>query len=205
MTEANEQVLTGIVREQYILEWIFLAILWTVSVVCAYILISNILLLPLLGPPWTPSPEITWWQWLMIAFQHPYVWPAALATSIALILTISVTLYFAVWLPERVDSVLRLELSRIGPTTNLRLRRQYVTKINSKGLLITRLLAKTTGTGEYGMVVLRASFPNIPPEQLESVAQRNFLAWDKKSIATVSSIDELHFKITQLARAFAEL
>ncbi|MFX1491310.1 MAG: hypothetical protein ACFFBU_03560 [Promethearchaeota archaeon] len=205
MTEANEQVLTGIVREQYILEWIFLAILWTVSVVCAYILISNILLLPLLGPPWTPSPEITWWQWLMIAFQHPYVWPAALATSIALILTISVTLYFAVWLPERVDSVIRLELSRIGPTTNLRLRRQYVTKINSKGLLITRLLAKTTGTGEYGMVVLRASFPNIPPEQLESVAQRNFLAWNKKSIATVSSIDELHFKITQLARAFAEL
>lgn len=205
MTKKNELVLTGIVREQYLLEWIFLAILWTVSVICAYIFITNILLLPSLGPPWTPTPDQTWWEWLAIALLHPYVWPAALATIIALILTISITVYFTLWMPTRVDSTLRLELNRIGPTTKLRLRRQYITKINSKGLLITRLLAKTTASGEYGMVVLRATFPNIPAEQLEEVAKRNFLAWDKSSLATVSSVDELHFKITQLARAFAEL
>jgi hypothetical protein len=70
---------------------------------------------------------------------------------------------------------------------------------------MTKLLAKTTSSGEYGLVILRASFPKASPEELESVAQRNFLAWDKNSIATVSSVDELHFKITQLARAFAEL
>lgn len=193
------------VREQYIIEWVFLGILWTVSIICAYILITNLLLLPSLGPPWTPTPDQTWWQWLFLALQHPYVWPAALATTIALILTISVTTYFALWIPSRVDQTIQLELHRIGPTTKLRLRRQYVTKINSKGLLMTKLLAKTTSSGEYGLVILRASFPKASPEELESVAQRNFLAWDKNSIATVSSVDELHFKITQLARAFAEL
>lgn len=193
------------VREQYLMEWILLGILWTVSLICTYILITNLLLLPSLGPPWTPTPEQTWWQWLFIAFQHQYVWPAALATVIALILTISITIYFALWIPSRVDQVIQLELHRIGPTTKLRLHRQYVTKINSKGLLVTKLLAKTTSSGEYGLVVLRASFPKASAEELESVAQRNFLAWDKNSIATVSSVDELHFKITQLARAFAEL
>ncbi len=193
------------VREQYIIEWVFLGILWTVSIICAYILITNLLLLPSLGPPWTPTPDQTWWQWLFLALQHPYVWPAALATTIALILTISVTTYFALWIPSRVDQTIQLELHRIGTTTKLRLRRQYVTKINSKGLLVTKLLAKTTSSGEYGLVILRASFPKASPEGLESVAQRNFLAWDKNSIATVSSVDELHFKITQLARAFAEL
>ncbi len=205
MTETNEHLLTGMVREQYIIEWVFLGILWTVSIICAYILITDLLLLPSLGPPWTPTPYQTWWQWLILAFQHPYVWPAALATAIALVLTISVTIYFALWIPSRVDSTIQLELHRIGPTTKLRLRRQYVTKINSKGLLMTKLLAKTTGSGEYGLVMLRASFPKAPPEELEAVAQRNFLAWDKNSIAAVSSVDELHFKITQLARAFAEL
>jgi hypothetical protein len=187
------------------MEWVLLGILWTVSLICTYILITNLLLLPSLGPPWTPTPEQTWWQWLFIAFQHPYVWPAALATVIALILTISLTIYFALWIPSRVDRVIQLELHRIGPTTKLRLHRQYVTKIDSKGLLVTKLLAKTTSSGEYGLVVLRASFPKASAEELESVAQRNFLAWDKNSIATVSSVDELHFKITQLARAFAEL
>ncbi|MCW3980731.1 MAG: hypothetical protein NWF11_04585 [Candidatus Bathyarchaeota archaeon] len=205
MTETNEQLLTGMVREQYLMEWILLGILWTVSLICTYILITNLLLLPSLGPPWTPTPEQTWGQWLFIAFQHQYVWPAALATVIALILTISLTIYFALWIPSRVDQVIQLELHRIGPTTKLRLHRQYVTKINSKGLLVTKLLAKTTSSGEYGLVVLRASFPKASAEELESVAQRNFLAWDKNSIATVSSVDELHFKITQLARAFAEL
>ena len=205
LTETNEHLLTGMVREQYIIEWVFLGILWTVSIICAYILVANLLLLPSLGPPWTPSPDQTWWQWLFLALQHQYVWPAALATTIALILTISVTIYFAFWIPSRVDLTIQLELHRIGQTTKLRLHRQYVTKIDSKGLLVTRLLAKTTGSGEYGLVVLRASFPNASPEALESVAQRNFLAWDKSSIATVSSVDELHFKITQLARAFAEL
>ncbi len=205
MEKTNEQVLTSIVREQYIVEWLFLGVLWTVSVICAYIFIANIWLLPSLGPPWTPSPTQTWWQWLIIALQHPFVWPAALATLVALILTISVTIYFAIWMPSRVDSALRLELNRIGPTIKLRLRRQYVTKIDSKGLLITRLFAKTSETGEYGLVMLRAAFPNASPDTIESVAKRNFLAWDKKSIATVSSVDELHFKITQLARAFADL
>ena len=205
MTETNEHLLTGMVREQYIMEWVLLGILWTVSLICTYILITNLLFLPSLGPPWTPTPEQTWWQWLFIVFQHPYVWPAALATLMALILTISVTIYFALWIPSRVDQVIQLELHRIGPTTKLRLHRQYVTKIDSKGLLITKLLAKTTGSGEYGLVVLRASFPKASAEELESVAQRNFLASDQNSIATVSSVDELHFKITQLARAFAEL
>lgn len=205
LTQTNEQLLTGIVREQYIIEWIFLGVLWVVSSICAYILVTNLLLLPSLGPPWAPTPYQTWWQWLLLAFQHPYVWPAGLATTIALILTISVTIYFAIWIPERVDRTIQLELRRIGSTTKLRLHRQYATKINSKGLLITKLLAKTTSSGEYGLVVLRASFPKASPEELEAVAQRNFLAWDKNSIATVSSVDELHFKITQLARAFAEL
>ena len=205
MTETNEQLLTGMVREQYLMEWVLLGILWAVSLICTYILITNLLILPSLGPPWTPTPEQTWWQWLLLAFQHTYVWPAALATLIALILTISVTIYFALWIPSRVDRVIQLELHRIGPTTKLRLHRQYVTKINSKGFLVTKLLAKTTGSGEYGLVVLRASFPKASTEELESVAQRNFLAWDQNSIATVSSVDELHFKITQLARAFAEL
>ncbi|MFW9935431.1 MAG: hypothetical protein ACFFDU_08025 [Candidatus Thorarchaeota archaeon] len=205
MTEKNEQVLTNMVREQYILEWVLLGVLWTVSIICSYILVINLLLLPSLGPPWTPTPEQTWWQWLLLAFQHQYIWPAGLATIIALVLTISVTIYFAFWTPSRVDKTIQIELHRIGSTTKLRLHRQYVTKINSKGLLVTRLLAKTTSSGEYGLVVLRASFPNVSYDEIESVAQRNFLAWDKNSIATVSSVDELHFKITQLARAFAEL
>ncbi len=205
MTETNEQMLTGMVREQYILEWVFLGILWTVSIICAYILITNLLFLPSLGPPWTPTPDQAWWQWLLLALQHPYVWPAALAMAIALVLTIGVTIYFAVWIPSRVDQTILLELHRIGPTTKLRLHRHYVTKINSKGLLVTKLLARATGSGEYGLLVLRASFPKAAPNELESVAQRNFLAWDKNTIATVSSVDELHFKITQLARAFAEL
>jgi hypothetical protein len=172
---------------------------------CAYILITNLLWLPSLGPPWTPSPEIPWWQWLALAFTHPFIWPAALATIIALILAIVTTIYFAAWMPSPVDSTLRLELARIGPTIKLRLRRQYVTKIDTKGLLITRVLTRTTASGEYGLVVLRATFPQATSEQLESVAQRNFLAKDKMTIATVSSVDELHFKVTQLARAFAEL
>ena len=205
MTKTNEHLLTGMVREQYIIEWVFLGILWTVSIICAYVLVTNLLLLPSLGPPWTPTPDQTWWEWLTLAFQHPYVWPAVLATATALILTISVTIYFALWIPSRVDSTIQLELHRIGPTTKLRLRRQYVTKINSKGLLLTKLMAKTTDSDEYGLVILQASFPKASPEELEAVAQRNFLAWDKNSIATVSSVDELHFKITQLARAFAEL
>jgi hypothetical protein len=205
LTEKNEQVLTGMVREQYIMEWVLLGVLWTVSIICSYILVINLLLMPSLGPPWTPTSEQTWWQWLLLAFQHQYIWPAGLATTIALILTISVTIYFAFWIPSRVDKTIHIELHRIGPTTKLRLHRQYVTKINSKGLLVTRLLAKTTSSGEYGLVVLRASFPNVSYDEIESVAQRNFLAWDKNSIATVSSVDELHFKITQLARAFAEL
>jgi hypothetical protein len=201
----SEQVLSGMVREQYIIEWIFLGILWTVSIICAYILTTNLLFLPSLGPPWTPTPEQTWVQWLLLAIQHPYVWPAALGTSIALILTIGMTIYFAFWVPSQVDQTILLELHRIGPTAKMRLHRQYVTKINSKGLLMTKLLAKTTSSGEYGLVVLRASFPKAPTKDLESIAKRNFLAWDKDSIATVSSVDELHFKITQLARAFAEL
>ncbi|MFX0168042.1 MAG: hypothetical protein ACFE89_01690 [Candidatus Hodarchaeota archaeon] len=205
MTDKNEHVLTGIVREQYLIEWMFLAILWTVSVICAYIFITNILLLPSLGPPWTPSPSVTWWQWLAQAIQHPYIWPAALATTIALVLTISTTIYFAIWMPGRIDSTLRLELHRIGPTTKLRLRRQYITKINNKGLLVTRLLPRTTASGEYGLVILRATFPKASSDLLESVAKRNFLALTKSTIATVTSLDELHFKITQLARAFAEL
>jgi hypothetical protein len=205
LTKKNEHVLTDIVREQYLMEWLFLVILWTVSVVCAYIFITNILFLPSLGPPWTPSPTITWWHWLALAIQHPFIWPAALATTIALILTIGTTVYFAIWMPGRIDSTLRLELSRIGPTTKLRLHRRYLTKIDTKGLLVTRLLPRTTASGEYGLVILRATFPNATKEKLESVVKRNFLALTKSTIATVTTLDELHFKITQLARAFAEI
>ena len=205
LTKTNEQVLTSIVREQYLIEWMFLIVLWVVSVVCAYIFITNILFLPSLGPPWTPSPSITWWQWLGLAIQHPYIWPAALATTIALILTIGTTIYFAIWMPNRIDSTLRLELGRIGPTTKLRLHRRFLTKINTKGLLVTRLLPRTTASGEYGLVILRATFPNADPDLLESVARRNFLALTKSTIATVTTLDELHFKITQLARAFADI
>jgi hypothetical protein len=205
LTKTNEHVLTSIVREQYIIEWMFLIILWIVSVICAYIFITNILILPSLGPPWTPSPYITWWQWLGLAIQHPYIWPAALATTIALILTIGTTIYFAIWMPGRIDSTLRLELGRIGPTTKLRLQRRFLTKIDTKGLLVTRLLPRTTASGEYGLVILRATFPNADPNMLESVARRNFLALTKSTIATVTTLDELHFKITQLARAFAEI
>lgn len=201
----NEQILTGMVREQYLIEWVFLAIMWVVSVLCAFILISNLLLLPTLGPPWTPTPDTTWWQWLIVAMQHPFVWPAAIATIIALIITIGLTAYFAIWTPSRVDLTIRLELSRIGPTTKLRLHRQYVTQIDSKGILITRMLPKTDQTGEYGLVILKATFPNTSKDILDSLAQRYLLARDKFSIATVSSLDELHFKISQLARAFDEI
>lgn len=204
LTRRNEQVLTEIIREQYLLEWFFLGVLWTVCALCAYILITNLLWLPSLGPPWTPQPDVPWWQWLSLAFTHPFIWPAAIATLVALMLAFTVTLYFAAWMPSPVDSILRLELNRIGPTTKLRLRRQYVTKIDTKGLLLTRVLSRTTTSGEYGLVVLRATFPDASPDQLESIAQRNFLSRDKMSIATVSSVDELHFKVTQLARAFAE-
>ena len=187
LTKTNEQVLTSIVREQYLIEWMFLIVLWVVSVVCAYIFITNILFLPSLGPPWTPSPSITWWQWLGLAIQHPYIWPAALATTIALILTIGTTIYFAIWMPNRIDSTLRLELGRIGPTTKLRLHRRFLTKINTKGLLVTRLLPRTTASGEYGLVILRATFPNADPDLLESVARWNFFALTKSTIATVTT------------------
>ncbi len=193
------------VREQYIIEWIFLGVLWIISITCAGILTTRLLMLPTLGPPWTPTPEQTWWEWFMLAMQHPVIWTATTATTIALILTISVTIYFAIWIPSRVDQTIQLELHRIGSTTKLRLRRQYLTQINSKGLLVTKLLPKTTGSGEYGLVVLRATFPQASPSELDSVSQRYLLAFDANTLATVSSVDELHFKITQLARAFAEL
>ncbi|MFX1318066.1 MAG: hypothetical protein ACFE9D_07865 [Promethearchaeota archaeon] len=193
------------VREQYIIEWIFLGILWIISITCASILTTRLFILPALGPPWTPTPEQTWWEWFMLATQHPLIWTATAATTIALILTISVTIYFAIWIPSQVDQTIQLELHRIGSTTKLRLRRQYITQINSKGLLVTKLLPKTTGSGEYGLVVLRATFPQASPSQLDSVSQHYLLAFDANTLATVSSVDELHFKITQLARAFAEL
>jgi hypothetical protein len=98
-----------------------------------------------------------------------------------------------------------MELHRIGPTKKLRLRRQYLTQINSKGLLVTKLLHKTMGSGEYGLVILRATFPQASPSELNSVAERYLLAYDANTLATVCSVDELHFKIMQLARAFAEL
>ncbi|TRO56112.1 hypothetical protein E2P64_06280 [Candidatus Bathyarchaeota archaeon] len=205
MNERSEQLLTGMVREQYIIEWIFLGVLWIISITCAGILTTRLLMLPTLGPPWTPTPEQTWWEWFMLAMQHPVIWTATTATTIALILTISVTIYFAIWIPSRVDQTIQLELHRIGSTTKLRLRRQYLTQINSKGLLVTKLLPKTTGSGEYGLVVLRATFPQASPSELDSVSQRYLLAFDANTLATVSSVDELHFKITQLARAFAEL
>lgn len=205
MNERSEQLLTGMVREQYIIEWIFLGVLWIISITCAGILTTRLLMLPTLGPPWTPTPEQTWWEWFMLAMQHPLIWTATTATTIALILTISVTIYFAIWIPSKVDQTIQLELHRIGSTTKLRLRRQYLTQINSKGLLVTKLLPKTTGSGEYGLVVLRATFPQASPSELDSVSQRYLLAFDANTLATVSSVDELHFKITQLARAFAEL
>ena len=205
MNERSEQLLTGMVREQYIIEWIFLGVLWIISITCAGILTTRLLMLPTLGPPWTPTPEQTWWEWFMLAMQHPLIWTATTATTIALILTISVTIYFAIWIPSQVDQTIQLELHRIGSTTKLRLRRQYLTQINSKGLLVTKLLPKTTGSGEYGLVVLRATFPQAAPSELDSVSQRYLLAFDANTLATVSSVDELHFKITQLARAFAEL
>ena len=193
------------VREQYIIEWIFLGVLWIISITCAGILTTRLLMLPTLGPPWTPTPEQTWWEWFMLAMQHPLIWTATTATTIALILTISVTIYFAIWIPSKVDQTIQWELHRIGSTTKLRLRRQYLTQINSKGLLVTKLLPKTTGSGEYGLVVLRATFPQASPSELDSVSQRYLLAFVANTLATVSSVDELHFKITQLARAFAEL
>jgi hypothetical protein len=201
----NDGVLTGIIREQYLVEWLFLSILWIVSALCAYIFCANLLMLPQLGPPYTPSPDITPWQWLFLAVQHPFVYPAAIATVIALTLVIVLTTYFALWLPSRVDSTLRLELRRIGLTTKQSFRRRYVTRIDSKGTLITRLLPKTTGSGEYGLVVLRATLPDISPDKLRPIAQRYFLALDQSSLATVCSLDELHFKVTQLARALDEL
>jgi hypothetical protein len=193
------------VRQQYIIEWMFLGILWTISISSTAIFTTYLLFLPSLGPPWTPTPDQTWLEWFLLALQHPAIWTGAVATTISLILTISITLYFAVWIPSRVDKTIQMELHRIGATTKLRLRRRYVTQINSKGLLETRLLPKTIGSGEYGLVVLRATFPKAPLAEIESVAQRNFLAFDGYYIAAVSSVDELHFKITQLARAFAEL
>jgi len=205
LKKENNSVLTGIVREQYLVEWLFLSILWVVSALCAYIFCANLLLLPQLGPPYTPSPDITPWQWFFLAIQHPFVFPAAIATTIALTLVITLTTYFSLWLPSRVDSTLRLELRRVGATTKQVFRRRYVTKINSKGILVTRLLPKTTGSGEYGLVVLRATLPGVSPENLRPIAQRYFLAWDQSSLATVCSLDELHFKVTQLARALAEI
>ncbi len=205
LKKKNDHPLTGLIREQYLVEWVFLAILWVVSVVCAYILSVNILLLPQLGPPYWPSPDVTLWAWLILVFQHPFVWPAALATIIALALTLGFTIYFTIALPSRIDSTIRLELSRIGKTTKKSFRRLYVTQIDSKGVLKTQLLPKITSSGEYGLVVLRATLPDISTEELKALAQRYFLAWDKLSLATVCSLDELHFKVTQLARAFAEL
>jgi hypothetical protein len=193
------------VKEQYIIEWIFLGILWIVSICCAGILTTRLLVLPSLGPPWTPTPDQTWWEWWIIALRHPLIWSAATVTAIALILTISVTVYFALWIPSKVGKTIQMELHRIGPTKKLRLRRQYLTQINSKGLLVTKLLPKTMGSGEYGLVVLRATFPQASPSELNSVAERYLLAYDANTLATVCSVDELHFKIMQLARAFAEL
>jgi hypothetical protein len=205
LAEKENQILTGIMREQYLVEWIFLSILWVVSALCAYILCINLLLLPQLGPPYTPSPNVSPIQWLFLAIQHPFVWPAALATAVALALVVGLTSYFSFLLPAKVDSIVRTELGRIGPTTKRRLRRQYITRIDSKGLLTTRLLPRTAGSGEYGLVILRASLPDVPAEKLQGVAQRYFLVYDKVSLATMCLLDELHWKVTQLARAFDEL
>lgn len=205
LAEKDNHILTGIMREQYLVEWVFLSILWVVSALCAYILCINLLLLPQLGPPYTPSPNVSPLQWLLLAIQHPFVWPAALATAIALGLVVGLTSYFSFLLPAKVDSIVRTELGRIGPTTKRRLRRQYTTIIESKGLLTTRLLPRTAGSGEYGLVVLRASLPDVPAKTLQKVAQRYFLVYDKLSLATMCSLDELHWKVTQLARAFDDL
>lgn len=201
----SDNLLTGIVREQYFMEWLFLSILWVVSAVCAYILCVNLLLLPRLGPPYAPTPDISLWQWLSMALQHPFVWPAALATAVALGLVVALTGYFSVWLPSEVDSTIRGELGRIGPTNRRPWRLQYVTQVDSKGTLTARLLPKIAQSGEYGLVVLRATLPNVTPEQLRSTAQRYFLASDKVSLAAVCSLEELHWKVTQLARALGEL
>ncbi len=205
LTEKDNKILTGIMREQYLVEWVFLSILWVVSALCAYIFCINLLLLPQLGPPYAPSPNVSPLLWLLLAIQHPFVWPAALATAVALALVVGLTSYFSFMLPTKVDSIVRTELRRIGPTTKRRLRRQYTTRIDSKGLLTTRLLPRTAGSGEYGLVVLRASLPDVPAETLQGVAQRYFLVFDKSSLATMCSLDELHWKVTQLARAFDEL
>ncbi len=192
-------------REQYLVEWVFLSILWVVSALCAYILCVNLLLLPQFGPPYTPSPNVAPLLWLFLAIQHPFVWPAALATAVALALVVGLTFYFSIMLQAKVDSIVRTELRRIGPTTKRHLRRQYTTKINSKGLLTTRLLPRIAGSGEYGLVLLRVSLPDVSAETLRSVAQRYFLVFDKSSLATMCSLDELHWKVTQLARALDEL
>jgi hypothetical protein len=201
----SDDLLTGIVREQYLVEWLFLSILWVVSAVCAYILCVNLLLLPQLGPPYTPTPNVTLWQWLFIAILHPFIWPAALATAVALGLVIALTAYFSAWLPSEVDLTIRRELTRIGPTSKRTWRLQYVTRVDSKGTLTARLLPKIAGSGEYGLVVLRATLSNVTAEQLRSTAQRYFLASDKVSLAAVCSLEELHWRVTQLARALGEL
>jgi hypothetical protein len=205
LAEKDNQILTGIMREQYLVEWVFLSILWVVSALCAYIMCVNLLLLPQLGPPYAPSSSLSLWVWLILAIQHPFVWPAALATAIALTLVVGLTFYFSFMLPAKVDSIVRTELRRIGPTTKRHLRRLYITRINSRGLLTTRLLPRTAGSGEYGLVVLRASLPDVSAETLRRVAQRHFLVYDKSSLATMCSLDELHWKVTQLARALDEL
>ncbi|MFX1474645.1 MAG: hypothetical protein ACFFCO_04075 [Promethearchaeota archaeon] len=205
MADKDNKILTGMMREQYLVEWVFLSILWVVSALCAYILCINLLLLPQLGPPYAPSLTVPPLEWLFLAIQHPFIWPAALATACALALVVGLTFYFSIMLPAKVDSIVRTELGRIGLTTKRALRRQYRTKINSKGLLTTRLLPRIAGSGEYGLVVLRASLPDVPAETLQGVAQRYFLVHDKSSLATVCSLDELHWKVTQLARALDEL
>lgn len=205
MVKRDNHLLTGIVREQYLVEWIFLSILWVVSALCAYILCVNLLLLPRLGPPYTPPSDSTLWQWIQYAMLHPFVWPAAVATGIALTWVVCLTIYFSSTLPKKVDLTIRRELSRIGLTTKRRLRRQYITRIDSKGVLTVRLLPKTAGSGEYGLVVLRAELTNVSPDVLHTVAQRYFLASDGASLATICSLDELHWKVTQLARALTEI
>ena len=96
-------------REQYLVEWVFLSILWVVSALCAYILCVNLLLLRQLGPPYTPSPNIAPLLWLFLAIQHPFVWPAALATAVALALVVGLTFYFSIMLPAKVDSIVRTD------------------------------------------------------------------------------------------------
>jgi len=205
LVDKENHLLTGIVREQYLVEWVFLSILWVVSALCAYILCVNLLLLPRLGPPYTPPPDSTLWQWIQYAMLHPFVWPAAVATGVALSWVVGLTIYFSSTLPKKVDLTIRRELSRIGPTTKRHLRRQYITRIDMKGMLTARLLPKTAGSGEYGLVILRAKLPNASPDMLRTVAQRYFLASDGGSLATICSLDELHWKVTQLARALSEV